>query len=602
MIRAQSRRWRALFTLSCAVAAAGGALVAAGPAAATTSHAVPHAAAHDVIANLFEWNWNSVATECGSVLGPDGYGAVQVSPPQESLSLADNNPPHPWWDVYQPVSYQINSRFGNRTQFAAMVTACHSAGIKVYADAVLNHMTGHGSGVGYAGTTFSNEYVFPGLYSSADFHSYPANCPNSDDTVTNYDVQADVQECQLVGLADLNTETAYVRGKLAGYLNDLESLGVDGFRLDAAKHMNVNDVAAIKAQLTRPAFLYQEVMPGGVVTPSMYEGTGDVLEFTYGQKLLQQFQGSISNLQTFGQSWGLEPSADSVTFVDNHDTDRNGSTLTYKNGATYTLANVFSLAWGYGTPQVYSSFTFDSNDQSPPADGNGFVTATDCANPAWDCVDRSQAVVGMVGWHNAVAGTSVANWWSDGSNAISFSRGAAGFVAINNEGAALTRTFTTGLPAGTYCDVNHQTATGGTCSGTPVTVAPGGTATVTVPAHDAVAIDIAATGTGSGGGGGGGQSTTSVTFDEYATTYFGQNVFVVGSIPALGNWAPASAVPLSSAGYPTWSTTVSLPSSTSFQYKYIKKNPDGSVTWESDPNRSSTTGSGGAMTLNDSWR
>ena len=31
------------------------------------------------------------------------------------------------------------------------------------------------------------------------------------------------------------TETDYVRGTLAAYGNDLLSLGVDGFRLDAAK-------------------------------------------------------------------------------------------------------------------------------------------------------------------------------------------------------------------------------------------------------------------------------------------------------------------------------------------------------------------------------
>jgi len=38
------------------------------------------------------------------------------------------------------------------------------------------------------------------------------------------------------------------------------------------------------------------------------------------------------------------------------------------------------------------------------------------------------------------------------------------------------------------------------------------------------------------------------------------------------------------------------------EYKYIRKNADGSVVWESDPNRSVTTGSGGTMTLNDVWR
>src|SRR4030088_3011086 len=32
----------------------------------------------DVIASLFEWNWSSVANECTNVLGPAGYGGVQV--------------------------------------------------------------------------------------------------------------------------------------------------------------------------------------------------------------------------------------------------------------------------------------------------------------------------------------------------------------------------------------------------------------------------------------------------------------------------------------------------------------------------------------------
>jgi alpha-amylase len=597
--RHSSRTRPALLTCSLAAVLVGGVLAATAHAApAGRTAAVPAAATGDVIANLFEWNWNSIASECTNVLGPDGYGAVQVAPPEESISLPGNNPSHPWWEVYQPVSYQIASRMGNRAQFAAMVTACHNAGVKVYADAVLNHMTGNSGGTGYAGTTFADQFDYPNLYSSNDFHHYPANCPNSNDQVSNYDNQTDVQECELVNLADLYTETDYVRGKLAGYLNDLESLGVDGFRLDAAKHMNDSDIAAIQSRLTRPAFFFQEIMPGGAVAPNQYEGTGSVLEFTYGQRLKAQLQGSIANLQTFGQTWGFEPPGSSVTFVDNHDTDRNGSTLSYKDGATYTLATVFHLAWGYGTPQVYASFTFGNNDQSPPADGNGFVTNTDCGNGAWACTDRAQAVVGMVGWHNAVAGSSVANWWSDGGNAISFSRGSAGFVAIDNEGSALTRTFTTGLPAGTYCDVIHGSGSGGSCTGPSVTVDGSGNASITVQAHDAVAIDVATQGTGTGPG----PTTVALTFHETATTFFGQNVFVVGSIPALGNWNPASSIPLSSATYPTWAATVSLPANTTFQYKYIKKNPDGSITWESDPNRGYTTGAGGSATVQDSWR
>ncbi|MGY6025222.1 alpha-amylase family glycosyl hydrolase [Streptomyces spinosirectus] len=44
-----------------------------------------------------------------------------------------------WWDAYQPYSHDLNSRFGTKARFAAMITACHGAGVKVYTDAVINH-------------------------------------------------------------------------------------------------------------------------------------------------------------------------------------------------------------------------------------------------------------------------------------------------------------------------------------------------------------------------------------------------------------------------------------------------------------------------------
>jgi hypothetical protein len=40
---------------------------------------------------------------------------------------------------------------------------------------------------------------------------------------------------------------------------------------------------------------------------------------------------------------------------------------------------------------------------------------------------------------------------------------------------------------------------------------------------------------------------------------------------------------------PQWQATVNLPASTSFTYKYIRKDAAGQVTWEYDPNRSHTT-------------
>ena len=445
-----------------------------------------------VIASLFEWPWTSVADECTNVLGPDGYGAVQVSPPQESITVDA----HPWWEVYQPVSYQLTSRMGSRDQFAAMVSACHDAGVQVYADAVLNHMTGQGD-TGYGGTTFPDKYDYPGLYGSQDFHHYPDDCPQSDGQIHDYGNQTEVQQCELVSLSDLRTESDYVRGTLAGYLNDLIGLGVDGFRLDAAKHVNPDDIAAIESRLTEQTYIYQEVSYGAgeAVQPAQYEQTGSLLEFRYGTSLKSAFDGRLADLAGLGTSRdpkGMEPSDLAVSFVDNHDTQRNGSTLSYKDGAKYTLANVFLLGWDYGTPKVMSSFAFDDGDQSPPAGADGMVSTVDCAN-GWVCEHRRPQIVGMVGFHNAVAGTQVANWWDDGSSRIAFGRGDKGFVAINDEAETMTETLQTGLPAGTYCDVTDGAAADGGCTGTTVTVGSDGTAQLTVPPTDAVAIDVAAT-------------------------------------------------------------------------------------------------------------
>jgi alpha-amylase len=408
----------------------------------------------DVIANLWEWPWPSVGHECRTVLGPAGYGAVQVAPPEDSLDVDG----HPWWDVYQPVGYDLSSRFGDRSAFAAMVAACHQAGVRVYVDAVINHMTGvdQPSRVGYGGDTYTPDRHYPAAgFTPGDFHAYPVDCPTSDGQIADWNDATQVQNCELLGLVDLRTESEAVRDRIAGYLNDLLDLGVDGFRIDAAKHIPVADLAAIQAKLhRRPAMWAQEVQPG---TPPMaaYEGLGPVLEFTYASNLRGQFITGLSGLEGFATGSPYEPGERAVVFVANHDTERDGSTLSYQDGPRYELANVFMLAWNYGTPTVYSSFTFTDPDQSPPADPAGFVTPVICGE-AWTCVHSRPSITGMVGFHNATRAAPVTNWWSDGADAIAFSRGARGWIALNGADTPLaSRSFATSLAPGRYCDVVH---------------------------------------------------------------------------------------------------------------------------------------------------
>ncbi|KAF7326251.1 Alpha-amylase [Mycena kentingensis (nom. inval.)] len=546
------------------------------------------------IIQMFEWNWNSIASECTSFIGPAGYGFVQVSPPQEHVTGSQ------WWTDYQPVSYTLTSKRGNRAQFQAMVNACHAAGVKVIADTLWNHMAGSDSGSGTAGSSFMH-YNYPGIYQTQDFH----HCGlESGDDIVNYGNRVEVQTCELVNLADLATDTEYVRGRLAQYGNDLLSLGVDGFRLDAAKHMPAGDISNIISRLTTRPYITQEVIfgAGEPIQPSEYTGNGDVQEFRWTTAVKNAFLGGgISGLQNPDSSWVASGQAN--IFVANHDTERNGNSLNINSPSnTYITATIFSLAHPYGTPTILSSYSFGSVDDGAPNGGAGTCSITGGAN-GWLCQHRFVAITGMVGFRNQVANAALVNWVSPQASQIAFGRGSAGFVAINNADSAWSTTFTTSLANGAYCDVISGKSTNGACTGTGFTVS-GGRFTATVPARSAIAIHTGALGTGSGSGGGGTTPTTvAVSWGETAETGFGENIFLVGSISQLGTWDPNASLALSSATYPIWRITVNLPPNTTFQYKFIRKEADGSIVWESDPNRSATTGSAGTtLAINTSWR
>ncbi|GAB1332671.1 carbohydrate-binding module family 20 domain-containing protein [Streptomyces sennicomposti] len=556
--------------------------VLAGAAAAVTAPTPAQASppgGKDVTAVMFEWNFASVAKACTDELGPDGYGYVQVSPPNEHIQGST------WWTAYQPVSYKIGTKLGDRAAFKNMVDTCHAAGVKVVADAVINHMA-NASGTGTAGSSFS-KYDYPGLYSAADMD----DCTS---TITDYADRWNVQHCELVGLPDLDTNEEYVRKTIAGYLNDLLSLGVDGFRVDAAKHIAEDDLANIKSRLTNPGVYWKQETIGAAgeaVQPSEYYNTGDVQEFHYAYDLKRVFTGEkLAELKNFGEAWGYVPSGKASVFVTNHDTERNGTTLTYKNGAAYTLAHVFMLAWPYGSPDVHSGYEFTDNDAAGP--DNGQVGA--CYTDGWKCQHAWREIASMVAFRNTAAGTAVTNWWDNGGNQIAFGRGDKAYVAINHEGSSLTRTFQTSLPAGDYCDVQ---------SGKGVTVNSAGQFTATLGADTAVALHVGAKSCGgTSGGDGGGSTATGASFNVNATTQWGENIYVTGNNATLGNWNTASALKLDPASYPVWKLSVPLPAGTSFAYKYLRKDASGNVTWESGANRTATVGSGGLVTLNDTWR
>ncbi|XP_026284159.1 alpha-amylase 2 [Frankliniella occidentalis] len=442
----------------------------------------------NAIVHLFEWKWNDIAAECENFLGPMGYGAVQVSPVQENVIVRQNNE-RPWWERYQPISYRLVTRSGNEEEFRRMVKRCSKVGVRVYVDIILNHMTGEQqTAIGTGGSTaHTSSKDYPAVpYSSNNFHP---TC-----SINNYQNANEVRNCELVGLKDLDQSQEVVREKQVEFLNRLVSMGVAGFRVDAAKHMWPEDLRAIFQRVknldesfgfasnARP-FVYQEVIDlgGEGVSYKEYLDIGRVLDFRHSAEIGRLFKGEnqLRWLVNWGPAWNMANGDDAVVFVDNHDNQRGsgagGDILTYKNAKHYKMAVGFMLAHPHALKRVMSSFAFDYSDQGPPTTYNEELrsptfNADDSCGSGWVCEHRWRQIYNMVRFSNVVTLTPLTNWWDNGSNQIAFCRGNKGFVAFNNDGYDLDQWLQTCLPAGVYCDVISGNLKDGRCLGKSVQV------------------------------------------------------------------------------------------------------------------------------------
>ena len=83
-----------------------------------------------------------------------------------------------------------------------------------------------------------------------------------------------------------------------------------------------------------------------------------------------------------------------------------------------------------------------------------------------------------------------------------------------------------------------------------------------------------------------------IVFHVSAETQLGENIYIVGNIPELGNWNPDNCTEsMLNPNYPEWFLPVSVPSGTTIEFKFIKKDALGNITWESGSNRTVTSSS-----------
>lgn len=325
------------------------------------------------IVELFGWPDDDIAEEC-KFIAEAGYLGVKIFPHQEQVMSSQpfNDEMNPWYFMYQPVSYRLHGRMGTRDQLRNMINKCRSYGLRVYADAVVNHMSGNGNDLQnhriqqgkctYWGNKTSSYYEQGSPYYTPAY-TYEIN-PNTgrgtnvlefpavpygpehfhcDKALNAWTDPNNLNTGWLSGLSDLDTSNDYVRNRIADFMVDLISIGFSGFRVDAAKHIQPKDLGAIFGLLQKKLggnlpedfITWLEVLSGGE-SWLLVQGDGDY-SFTGG--LTKQLKANglsdedILKIKIWWSGYPVEPDNDAgsidrrrkVIQNDDHDQQNDGS-------------------------------------------------------------------------------------------------------------------------------------------------------------------------------------------------------------------------------------------------------------------------------------
>lgn len=196
------------------------------------------------ILHCFDWSYNTIKANLADI-AKAGYTAVQTSPVQQpkdySAELTDNA--GQWWKLYQPLGFRIaptvnnaaTSWLGTKDELTSLCSEAENYGIKVIVDIVANHL-GNITDGGYTlsdGTPNLSQQVEDHLKKAEYFHSETQGIDYN-----NYTDRYNITHRHM-NMPDLNTGHPYIQNQVLSLLNECIDCGVDGFRFDAAKHIEV---------------------------------------------------------------------------------------------------------------------------------------------------------------------------------------------------------------------------------------------------------------------------------------------------------------------------------------------------------------------------
>ena len=418
-----------------------------------------------VMLHAFNWSYNTIKENLPAIAAA-GYTTVQTSPVQQPKDYSTSGDvTGQWWKLYQPISFHIaeQSWLGTKDDLKSLCDEADKYGIKIICDIVSNHIANADETRPDSVSNQVKKYE-PEFYKKRRTYTRTYKGDANDSSVQAV-VQGHVSKCP-----DLVTNDTAVQGYIINLLKECIDCGVDGFRFDAAKHIETEDdgeyasdywkniTTSASSYYTQKTgddlYIYGEILNncGADRSYSSYTKYINVTDNRTGDAVLYNVtRGKASTATNATYKSGVAAS-NAVLWAESHDTYEGSSGSSgFSNTADVSDENVVK-AWAIVASRKDSTALFFAR---PGTALMGGVST--------DTTYKSTAVSEINKFHNLFVGQSE-KLGSSGDIAY-VARGTSGIVLSNCKGTNASVSISgTGLADGKYTD---------TVSGAEFTVANG---------------------------------------------------------------------------------------------------------------------------------
>lgn len=418
-----------------------------------------------VMLHAFNWSYNTIKENLPAIAAA-GYTTVQTSPVQQPKDYSTSGDvTGQWWKLYQPISFHIaeQSWLGTKDDLKSLCDEADKYGIKIICDIVSNHIANADEARPDSVSNQVKKYE-PEFYKKRRTYTRTYKGDANDSSVQAV-VQGHVSKCP-----DLVTNDTAVQTYIINLLKECIDCGVDGFRFDAARHIETEDdgeyasdywkniTTSASSYYTQKTgddlYIYGEILNncGADRSYSSYTKYINVTDNRTGDAVLYNVARGKASTATNAKYKSGVAASNAVLWAESHDTYEGSSGSSgFSNTADVSDENVVK-AWAIVASRKDSTALFFAR---PGTALMGGVST--------DTTYKSTAVSEINKFHNLFVGQSE-KLGSSGDIAY-VARGTSGIVLSNCKGTNASVSISgTGLADGKYTD---------TVSGAEFTVANG---------------------------------------------------------------------------------------------------------------------------------